>query len=100
MANDAIEKIEEVTGLDPTMATIALIVLVVLAVFIFTKPLRFMIKVAINTVVGIVAMVLINKYGAQYGLNIDVTWFSAGVTGILGIPGVALLLVLKWMGLM
>lgn len=100
VANDAIEKIEEVTGLDPTMAAIALIVLVIIAVVIFTKPLRFIVKILINTAVGVLAMILINKFGAQYGLAIDVTWLTAGVTGVLGIPGVVLLLVLKWMGVM
>lgn len=97
-AGEIMDELGEVTGLDPIVAAIAIAVLVVLAIYIFTKPLRFLIKVAINTAVGFAALLLINRFGADFGIALDVSWFNAVVTGILGLPGVAVLIVLRWMG--
>ena len=99
MIENTIETIGEVTGLDPTVAGIAIVALVLVAVFIFTKPIRLIAKVLINTGIGFVALTLINQFGADFGIALGVNWLNAAVTGILGVPGVALLLILKWMAL-
>ena len=97
-AGELMDDLGELTGLDPVVAAIAIGVLIILAVIIFTKPLRFVIKVAINTAVGFAALILINQFGAQFGIALDVNWFNAVVTGVLGLPGVAVLIALRWMG--
>ena len=97
---NTMETIGEVTGLDPKVAGIALILLVLVAVFIFTKPIRLIAKGLINTGIGVVALTLINQFGADFGIALGVNWLNAAVTGILGVPGVALLLVLKWMAIL
>ncbi len=99
-AGEIIDEVSAATGLDPKVAAIALIVLVLIAVFIFTKPIRFVFKILINTAVGFVALILINKLGADFGIALAVNWQNAVVTGVFGVPGVAVLLILKWAGIM
>ena len=82
------------------MAAVAVFVLVLLAVFLFTKPIRWFLKLLINTGIGFAALWLLNTFGAQFGLQLAMNWPNAVVTGVFGIPGVAVLLVLRWAGLM
>lgn len=98
-AGEILDEISAVTGLDPKIAFIALVILVLVAVFIFTKPIRLLLKLAINTAVGFVALILINKFGADFGIAIGVNWVNAIVTGVFGVPGVAVLVALRWAGI-
>lgn len=97
---EALEKVSELTGVSPWVCGIAIVVLVLLAVYLFTKPIRFVLKLAINTVVGYVVLLLVNRLGADFGINLALTWQNAVVTGIFGIPGVAVLLALRWGGIL
>ena len=99
-AGELIEEVGELTGLDPKMAAVAVFVLVLLAVFLFTKPIRWFLKLLINTGIGFAALWLLNTFGAQFGLQLAMNWPNAVGTGVFGIPGVAVLLVLRWAGLM
>ena len=99
-AGELLDEVSAVTGLDPKVAAIAIAVLVLLAVFVLSKPIRLILKLLINTGLGFVALILINKFGAQYGISLGVDWVNAVVTGVFGIPGVAALLALKWAGLL
>lgn len=98
-AEGIIEDVSAATGLDPKVAGIVLVALVVLAIFILTKPIRFILKLLINTGIGFVALILINRFGAAYGIALGVDWVNAVITGVFGIPGVAVLLALKWAGI-
>ncbi len=98
-AGEIIDEVSAVTGLDPKVAAIAMVVLVLLAVFILSKPIRLILKLLINTGLGFVALILINKFGAEFGIALGVDWVNAVVTGVFGIPGVAALLALKWAGI-
>ncbi len=98
-AGEIIDEVSAATGLDPKVAGIVLVVLVLLAVFILTKPIRFILKILINTGIGYVALLLINRFGAEYGIALGIDWVNAVVTGVFGIPGVAALLALKWAGI-
>lgn len=98
-AGEVIDKIGAMTGLDHTVAAIALAALVVVAVVLFTKPIRLILKLLINTGLGFVALTLINKFGVEFGIAIAINWVNAVITGVFGVPGVAVLLALKWMGI-
>lgn len=98
-AGEIVDEVSAATGLDPKVAAVVIVVLVLLAIFILTKPIRFFLKLLINTALGFVALVLINRFGAQFGIALGVDWFNAVVTGVFGIPGVAALLALKWAGI-
>ena len=63
-----------------------------IAVLIVAKllawPIKKIIKLAINIVVGIIMIILVNKYGVNIGISIDFNIITALIAGILGVPGV------------
>ena len=61
------------------------------------KPIKWVFKLLLHALFGYICLFLFNCVGAWFGLSIEITWLSAIVTGVLGIPGVILLLVLKYL---
>lgn len=54
-------------------------------------------KLLINTILGAVLLALINFVGIYFNFNIALNVYSAFIIGILGIPGLVLLIFLKFM---
>ena len=81
-----------------TVGIIIGVLLLLLLVFkIFLTPIRIIFKLALNTVLGFFALILINYFGAMIGISIGVNLINALVIGCLGVPGVGLLLLLRWL---
>ena len=82
------------------MTTFLLILcgLVVLLILykVFTAPMRFLLKLALNTLLGFIALILLNTLGAGIGVALGVNWVNAVTIALLGVPGLALLLLIKW----
>lgn len=82
------------------MEKILLIGIVLLFVFVvfklFSLPIRWIFKLLINTAAGFVFLFLFNYIGAFIGLSLGVNILNALFIGILGIPGLILLLLAKW----
>lgn len=97
---EIIDEVSQATGLDPKIALIALVLLALIAVFILTRPIHYAFKLLINTVVGFAVLLLINKFGADFGIALAVNWQNAVVAGVFGIPGVAVLIALRWAGIL
>lgn len=70
-------------------------VLLWLFIKIFKKPIKWIFKLLLNALVGFVTLFLVNFLGGFVGLHITVGWLSAIVTGVLGIPGIVLLLLIE-----
>ena len=70
------------------------IVLIFLVGKIFLWPLKLVLKLAASSVIGGLAILIINAVGAGLGLMIPLNLISAVIVGVLGIPGVILLLIL------
>ena len=81
-----------------TILLLALAGLVLLAVAAraFSTPLKVLLKVGLNTVLGLAALLLVNTTSAFTGLHLGVNLFNGLVVGILGIPGLVLLLLVQW----
>lgn len=71
--------------------------LIFLSFFIFGKSISLIFKLALNTVIGVAALILINMVGINFGITIGVNLVNGLVVGVLGVPGVALLLLLQWL---
>lgn len=73
----------------------------VLIVFAFGKamllPLKIIFRLVINGILGGIAIIIINLIGAPLGFTISLNVFSALVAGILGLPGIILLVILKFL---
>ena len=78
------------------MEILYLLVVVVglwLVIKVFKKPIKFILKMLINTFVGFVVLFLLNLFGIDIELNL----LNALVTGILGLPGVIILLIFRYL---
>lgn len=73
------------------LAYIVGILLVALICFILTKPVKWILKLVLNGILGGVMLIAINAVGADIGLSIPINPISALVSGVLGFPGVILL---------
>ncbi|WP_430742642.1 pro-sigmaK processing inhibitor BofA family protein [Bacillus atrophaeus] len=59
------------------------------------KPLRWVGITAVKFVVGALLLVCVNMFGGSLGIHVPINIVTTGVSGILGIPGVAALVVIK-----
>ncbi len=75
----------------------AIVLAVVVLLKLLAKPIRFIFKLLINTVLGFVLLWLINFFGAGLGITLELTLLNALVVGFLGIPGVLLLLAIHFL---
>lgn len=82
-------------------ATIAAIIIGIIFLVIIIKllrtPLRWAFKFLINAVSGVIVLFLTNILGGLIGFSLDITWLNAIVAGLLGFPGVLLLLAIKYL---
>lgn len=59
-------------------------------------PMKIIIKLVINGLVGGLVIFVINLIGANFGFMIDLTWITALIVGFLGVPGVVIVAILQF----
>ena len=69
------------------------IIVIFLVGKIFLWPLKMVLKLVASSLIGGLAILLINAVGAGFGLFIPLNIISAVVVGTLGIPGAVLLFI-------
>ena len=69
------------------------IILIFLVGKIFLWPLKLILKLAANSLIAGAAIVLINTVFAGMGIGIPLNIMNALVAGILGVPGLVMLLI-------
>ena len=81
-----------------TILAIALVgaLLLILSAKALSAPLRVAFRAALNTLLGLGALLLLNATETFTGLSLGVNLFNALVVGILGVPGLGLLLLVQW----
>ncbi len=67
-------------------------VILFVIVRMFYAPLKAVLKLAINSVCGGLIMCVVNIAGSLFGIHIGINVFTALVAGVLGIPGIAFML--------
>ncbi len=77
----------------PFLAGIAILFIILK---ILALPMKIIIKLLINAVVGGAIILLVNLIGANFGFAINLNWISALVVGILGVPGVLIATILQF----
>ena len=83
-------------GLTEKIALGLLCAFVVLGVIqLFSVPLKLALKVLLNTLLGFAALFLINLTSALTGFSLGLNLFNALTIGVLGVPGLVLLVLLK-----
>ena len=74
-----------------------ILVAVFLLVCLVLKPLRALFALVLNTLVGWAGLYIFNLLLASSGLTIGINIVSATTVGVLGLPGLVLLIVLKFL---
>ncbi|MBR6114240.1 MAG: pro-sigmaK processing inhibitor BofA family protein [Oscillospiraceae bacterium] len=78
------------------LMAVAAVLLLGLFIRIIRLPLKWLIKAALHAAVGFVALFVLNFIGSWVGIELELNLFNALITGVLGVPGVLILLVFKY----
>ena len=62
------------------------------ALLLLHRPLGWLRRLAVRSAVGLAARALLNQIGLGLGVNLG----NALILGVLGVPGLGLLLMLQW----
>lgn len=62
---------------------------------IFILPIKSVLKLVLNSILGGLIIYLINVVGSLFSFHIGLNYITAILVGILGVPGAILLVVLK-----
>ena len=84
----------------PLIAVIVVLALIFLVFRIVGMKLRIVWKILINSICGALMLVLFDFiFSSVLGMDffyIKINWLNSAIAGVLGIPGVILLLILKF----
>jgi len=83
--------------LQTAVAIVAAAILIILFFRILKAPFRLIFKLIVNTAAGFIALIIINFLGGFIGLSVGVNWINAVIVGIFGVPGAALILIIRWL---
>ena len=75
---------------------LVLLFLAVACATLLRKPLKMVLRVVLNSALGFGALWLLNTTAAVTGLSLGLNLFNALTIGVLGVPGLGLLLLVKW----
>lgn len=62
---------------------------------VFIVPIKKILKLVINSILGGITIFLINLIGGIWGFHIGLNIFTSILIGILGLPGVVLLVIIR-----
>lgn len=84
------------SGIEITALALVGLLLLVAVVRLFRRPLKLALRVVVNGALGLGALWLLNSAAPITGLTLGLNWFNALTVGVLGLPGLGLLLLVKW----
>lgn len=82
-----------------TMSIIAYVVgliLLYVCCWIFIKPLKWLLRLMLNGILGGLILAAVNFIGSFAGIHITINPLTALITGLLGVPGVVLIIILQF----
>ena len=83
-------------GLTDKIGVVILCAVVFFSVLrLFAAPLKLAAKVLLNTALGFLALFLLGLTAPLTGFSLGLNFFNAVTVGILGVPGLVLLLLLQ-----
>ncbi len=75
---------------------LVLLFLAVAMIRLFKTPLKLALRTVVNTALGFGALWTVNLTTAYTGLSLGLNLFNALTIALLGVPGLGLLLLMKW----
>lgn len=73
------------------------LVLIYLGSQLLKIPMKIAIKIILNSLLGCAILILLNLVGSRFGISIALNPVTVLVVGFLGVPGIALLLILPFL---
>jgi inhibitor of the pro-sigma K processing machinery len=74
------------------IAGLFLLIVIFIAVQVIMKPIKLLWKLAINSLIGVVLLLVVNYCAARFGFALPINIITILVAGFLGIPGILLLI--------
>ncbi len=74
------------------LAAILLLVIIYFVAQVFMKPVKLLWKLLVNSVIGLILLMLVNFLGGYFSLSIPINLITVLVAGFLGIPGILVLI--------
>ncbi len=62
---------------------------------IFIIPIKKILKLVLNSIIGGLVIFLINMIGINFGFHIGLNVFTSILVGLLGLPGAVVLIIIK-----
>ena len=92
-----LHNIEEVINMntDAVIAFIFGLILLLLIVKVLSKPLKFVLKLVLNTMIGGIILFGLNYLSPWTGFHLPLNMYTAVFVGILGVPGIIALFFMK-----
>lgn len=75
----------------------AVLVLLIACARSSVRPLRRLVSLGLNSCLGLAGLVAANHFGAYIGISLGINLINTVALGVLGVPGLGLLLMLKWL---
>jgi len=75
---------------------IIILFLVVMAAGASFHPVKWIGKLAVRLVVGALLLFLLNVIGESFSMHIPINLATSAVSGLLGLPGIAALVIIKF----
>lgn len=70
----------------------------ILLVKLLAKPIKIVFKLLINAGLGFIILFIVNFFGGFFDFSLGISFVNALVVGVLGVPGVIILVLLKLFG--
>lgn len=70
------------------LACIFLVVILFIGFQLIMSPAKLMWRLMINSMVGLISLLLVNYFTARYGFALPVNLVTVLIAGIFGIPGI------------
>ena len=74
------------------MAILFLLVIIFFIAKLIMKPIKLVWKLVINSIIGLVLLMLANYIGAYFDFSLPLNVLTVLIAGFLGIPGILLLI--------
>lgn len=73
------------------------LVLIFIICRIFVKPLKWLLRLLVNAAIGGLILAAVNFAGGFAGITVVISPLSALLAGLLGVPGVLLVILLQYL---
>lgn len=84
-------------GLNVILAAVIVVLILYFILKVFLKPIQLLWKLALNSVVGLILLMIFNYAASYFAFFIPINIITVLIAGFLGVPGVLLLVAFQYL---